>query len=400
MKKPIRKKPGIRGGGGAASVAPSAAEDAEPKKSGFKKRTAVPLPEEFEPEVPILPGELGITVNTIMKSKTYGAPFILGSSKRMDRGYNSTGILAVDLGLGGGWRKSSTGMVIGEKSSGKSTLYLRTIARFQRMNPDKYAAWLDIEGTLDKAWARKNGVDMDRLLVVEPETGEHAVDLVDAMLRAIEIGITVTDSIAMLVPMKEIDESAEQETMALQARLMGKFMRKANNAIIKERQRGHEPTLLNINQWRSKVGLVFGDPRSVPGGKIVEFSTTQQLEIKNKEQTEKGADTDTEVVYNQHEVKVTKNKSGGPVKEAMFKLIRQSGFEGMPEGWVDQAKSVRVYASRVGLCDGSPTSYQFDGVPLKFRSAAEFTTWAIENQEAYDDLLDRIIVGHRTMWGL
>lgn len=369
-----------------------------PKSSGgIKKRTSLPP---AEPDVPEFGGELGLVVNKMTESGHYGRPFKRASSPTMDRAKNRTGILTLDLCLGGGWTQSAAGMLYGEKSSGKSTIALQSIAAIQRADDQAMAAWLDIEGTLDKPWARKLGVDLDRLVVVEPETGEHAVDLADALLRSREVSAVVTDSIAMLVPMKELDESAEQETMALQARLVGKYIRKTNNAILRERQRGHLPILIHINQFRMKVGLVFGDPRVLPGGKALEFSTTQQVETKNKEHMQKDSDGNSIVAFNEHNFKITKNKGGGPMKEGTFKLIRTDGEDNMLEACVSQGKTVYKHGTQVGVVSGSPSSFEIDGIRQKFRGAPDFNRWAMENAEQLDVVLGKIIDGFRKKWRL
>jgi recombination protein RecA len=351
-------------------------------------------------EIPSFNGELGEVIDTIVKSGQYGSPFVRASSRSMDSARTRTGILACDLALGGGWTTSRAHMLYGEKSSGKTTLALKSIATLQRDDPYAITAWVDVEGTLDKSWARKIGCDLERIVVVQPETGEHAVDLADAMLRAKEIKMVVMDSIAMLVPMKELDESSMQDTMAIQARLVGKYVRRTNNGLLKERMRGHSPTLININQFRTKVGLVFGDPRVLPGGKALEFSTTQQLECKNKEILKDDSDGNSLVIYNEHDLKVTKNKGGGPMKEAKFKLIRQINLDGCPEGWVDQAKSMRAFGIQVGVCIGGPTSFEYDDVNYKFKSAEDFNTWAVENSIAYNRLQNNIVDAFRKRWDL
>jgi recombination protein RecA len=376
--------------GGAAVSAPSSSSG-----GGIKKRRALPI----EAEVPDFPGELGQVIEKITASNDYGSPFIKGSSKRLDTGRSNTGILALDLCLGGGWTKARAGMLYGEKSSGKSTLALQSIATHQRQNPDAMAAWIDVEGTLDKPWARKLGVDLERLVVVEPETGEHAVDLADAMLRAREIDVVVMDSIAMIVSMKEIDESSEKDTMALQARLVGKYIRRTNNALLRERSRDHKPILIHINQFRMKVGLVFGDPRVLPGGKALEFSTTQQVETKNKEIIAKDSDGNDVVVYNEHNVKITKNKGGGPMKEGAFKLIRTTGYENLPEAWVDQAKTIYKYGTQCGVITGAPSSFEVEDFG-KFRGAPAFNAWAQENVDQYVELQARIVDAFRRKWDI
>lgn len=353
-----------------------------------------------EPDIPDFEGELGNVVTAITKSGDYGNPFIRASSRRLDTGRLPTDILALDLALGGGLSLSRAAMFAGEKSSGKSTTALQAIASLHRRDPDAIAAWVDVEGTFDKTWARKLGVDLERLLIAEPETGEHAVDLADAVLRSKEVKMVVTDSLAMIISMKEIDASAEQETMALQARLLGKYIRKTTNALLKERSRGHIPVLLHINQFRMKVGLVFGDPRVLPGGKALEFSTTQQLIIKNKEHLKKDDDGNNLVMFNEHNVQITKNKGGGPMRECMFKLIRTPGYEGCPEAWVAQGKTIFNFGTQMGLIKGAPASFEVDGISGKFRGAPAFNAWALENSDAYHKVLDQVITGFRKKWNL
>ena len=388
---------------GAGEPAPSVVE---PKKGGIKRRSNFPAAPEVDTS---LPGELGLIVNKLTASGEYGTPFIHGRSKRLSAERSRTGILAFDLALGGGWTKARAGMLYGERSSGKSTIALQSIAAMQLADPEAWAAWIDTEGTFDPPWARKLGVDTNRLIVVEPETGEHAVDLADAMLRAREINMTVMDSIAMLVSMKELDASAEQDTMALQARLVGKYIRRTNNALLKERARGHHPILVHLNQFRMKVGLVFGDPRTLPGGKALEFSTTQQAETKNKEHIGKDDDGNEVVLFNEHNIKITKNKGGGPMKEAAFKLIRlkdyvdkadKDGKTPMPEAWVDQAKTIYKYGQQIGVIEGAPSSFSVDGISGKFRGSSEFTRWALENPTVYGQVQQKIIDGFRRRWDL
>ena len=285
-------------------------------------------------------------------------------------------------------------------NSGKSTIAMQSIATMQKNDPDAIAAWVDVEGTFDPPWAHKFGVDLDRVAVIEPETGEHAVDLADAMVRAREIGMVITDSIAMIIPMREIEDSAEQDTMGGNSRLIGKYIRKTTNALMRERARGHKPVLIHINQFRMKVGLVFGDPRTLPGGKALEFSTTQQVEAKNKEILGKDSDGNNVVVYNEHNVKITKNKGGGPMKEGAYKLIRLEGHEGLPEAWIDQAKTIYKFGHQAGVVTGAAQSFEVDGVGGKFRGAPAFNAWAIENPLAYDRVQAKIIAAFRKRWAL
>ena len=384
-----RRKPVATGSGG-GSTAPST-----PSGSRFKKR-----------ELPNTGGilqapnsELATLVKKITESGDYGEAFHIANSMKFSAPRLETGVLALDLTLGGGFSMGRASMVYGERSAGKSTTSCLCIARVQRKHPDSAVVVIDAEGTFDKTWARKLGCDLSRIVIAEPESGEHAIDICDGVIRAKEVSMVVTDSIAALVPMKEIEESAMQEFMGLQARLIGKYVRKAQNALLSERKRNHLVHHMCLNQFRMKIGLVFGDPRTLPGGKAIEFFMSQQVEIKNKEHFGKDDAGDNVVMYNEHNIKITKNKTGGPLREGMFKLIR-APHDGMSEGWIDQAKAVASTGLKIGVISGAPSSFQIDGIDTKFRGAAQLTEWAVENPEAYNRVISSIVDGYRNRWGL
>lgn len=385
-----------RRNGEGAQDAPSSSSAPKKTGGGIKKRTVVPAPK-LAP-VSTLQGEVGVVVAALNKDHGLAVPVIRASDTVYDAGFVGTGILSVDMGLGGGWRLSRGCMSYGERSAGKTTLALLTVVEMQRLMPDHMVAWVDVEGTFDKNWAKKLGVDLDRLLLALPDTGEDAVNIADSLARAREISMVVTDSIAMLSPQKEIDSEAEQDLPGLQARLVGKFLRKVNNAIIRERKRGHNPLIMHINQWRMKIGVMFGDPRTLPGGKALEFATTQQIEIKNKEHKESKGDEKGYVMYNEHTINVTKNKSGGPLREAMFKFIR-TPHGGMPEGYVDQAKTVASVGLQSGVFSGAPSSFAHDTYG-KWRGAPDYTKWSIENPIEARVINRQIIDYYRNKWGL
>jgi recombination protein RecA len=307
-----------------------------------------------------------------------------------------TGIFTLDLGLAGGWQNSRCSMLYGEKSSGKTTTAMRTAINAQRMYPDMVVAWADIEGTFDEVWFKKLGGDPSRLVLIEPESGEHAVDIIDTLVRTKETSVIVTDSIAMLVPMKEVESSAEDSLVGIHARLVGNFLRRTTNAVLRERHRGHFPLVLHINQFRMKIGIAFGDPRTLPGGKALEFATTQQVEMRNKEHLSEKGDQ-SEVSFNEHTFKITKDKSGGRVREGKFKLIRSPEHNnGLPEGFIEQTKTMFAAAEIVGLAKGR---FEFDG----FGKKASFDDWNkffANDIEASARCQARIIQAYRKKWGL
>jgi recombination protein RecA len=382
-----RRKPAVEKEG--AIAAPSANST-----SRFKKREIANTGILDNPN-----SELAAIVKKITESGDYGQAFHIANSRKFATPRLETGVLALDLTLGGGLGMGRASMLYGERSAGKSTTGLIAMARLQKQRPDDVVAVIDAEGTFDKGWAKKLGCDLSRIIIAEPESGEHAIDLADAMMRAKEVGMVVTDSIAALIPTKEIDESAMQEFMGLQARLIGKYVRKATQALLSERKRDHLVHCLFLNQFRMKVGLVFGDPRTLPGGKALEFFMSQQAEIKNKEHFGKDASGDNVVMYNEHNIKVTKNKMGGPLREGMFQLIRTE-HDGMPEAWVNQAKAVVSSGMKVGLITGAPSSFEIEGVNGKFLGAPALNAWAVENPDAYSAVISSIVASYMKKWGL
>lgn len=343
-------------------------------------------------------GDLGDVIAAINKK----SPNVIrmASHGGLSYGRLRSGIFILDLALGGGWCLSKASMVFGEKSTGKTTLALMTIARAQKAFPHMYAAWMDIEGTLDKAWAKKLGVDIERLVLIEPEYGEQAIDLAEAVISSKECSILVLDSIAMLTPMKEIEESVETGQMGIASRLITRGIRKLNVALIKQRHKGHVPIFLSINQFRTKIGVMMGDPRTVPGGKAVEYMNTHQVLTYNKEHIIDKGEYAGSVDFNQHEFRITKDKSGGRIRSGAFKLIRDREITGMPEGYIDQAKTVLKYGEDVGLVTaGGGGNYEIEGHG-KIRSIESVTEYFMQRVDAFDALQEKIIERFRVRWNI
>lgn len=308
------------------------------------------------------------------------------------------GILALDLCLAGGWMRSRCGMMYGEKSSGKSTKSVRTMVNAQTMYPNEATAVIDIEGTFDETWFKKLGGDTSRLIKVEPESGEEAVDIADALIRTKELSMIVIDSIAMLVPMKEVEGSAEDSLPGLHARLIGNMLRRVTQAMLQERHREHRPVILYLNQFRMKIGVMFGDPRTLPGGKALEFATSQQVETKNKEITsDKG-----ELKWNEHSFKITKDKTGGRFREGVYKMVRDPAFnDNLPEGYVDQIRTVIDFGSRCGLVSGTPQGgFVIDGHGDTKRKADDWQQYFLGEPSAYAYLQAKIVNEFRRTWGM
>jgi recombination protein RecA len=224
------------------------------------------------------------------------------------------------------------------------------------------------------------------------------VDLTDAVIRLKEVCMVIVDSVAVLIPHKEIEGSAADAHVGIQARLVGTFLRRINNALLRERKRGHYVFLMPLNQFRTKIGVMFGDNRTLPGGKALEFYTSQQVLLSNKEhRSEKGEDKGY-VMYNEHGIVLTKDKTGGRIKEGKFKLIRDES-SGFPAGYVDQTKTVLTLARATGLYEGAGTRHTLDKVGT-FKSHEEIGQFFFENPKALYDFNTRIINHYRNLWGV
>lgn len=292
----------------------------------------------------------------------------------------STGSFMLDLATLGGIPHNRVSMFLGERHSGKSTMADKTIGNAQRQYPDQQVVKIDVEGTHDSVWAEKNGVDTDALMLIQPETGEAAVDIADAMVRTRDVSLIVVDSIAALTPMKEIDASAEDAHVGLQSRLVSSMVRKVTAGLITERNRGHMVTVLFVNQFRTKIGGWApngGTPRSIPGGKALEYSTSLQVIFKNKESMGKD-EYDVETVgVNEHSFDITKNKLNSGPRQGEFRLLRVPDAEfDLAEAEIDDASTMLAYAKKFGAYTGGGQSWTlaFDNDEHKFRKLDEALT--------------------------
>jgi recombination protein RecA len=275
----------------------------------------------------------------------------------------STGSFMLDFATLGGVPHNRITMLIGERHSGKSTMSLKIAGNAQRQYPNQRVVFVDIEGTFDAVWAEKNGIDTDELILLQPETGEAAADMIDAMIRTKEVSLVVVDSVAALVPMREVEGSAEDAHVGLQARLVGGMIRKATAGLIAERNRGHLVTILLVNQFRVKIGgySPHGEARSVPGGKALEFSTSLQVIMKNREMMGKdGFDVET-VGVNEHSFDIKKNKMCSGPRQGEFRLLRVADESlGLAEASIDDAPTMLAYAKKFGYYTGGGSSWTLE----------------------------------------
>jgi len=289
--------------------------------------------------------ELDAAISSITKAYGEGSIMRLGDAKALVKiGVIPTGALAVDLALGvGGIPRGRVVEIFGPESSGKTTLMLHVIANAQKAGG--LAAFIDAEHALDPAYAKKLGVNLDDLLVSQPDSGEEALTICETLAKSNALDVIVIDSVAALVPKAELEGEMGMATMGMQARLMSQALRKLTAVLNKSKT-----TCIFTNQLREKVGVMFGNPETTPGGKALKFYASVRIDIRRKDTLKDDAGN---AIGNHVKVKIVKNKVAPPFCEAEFDIIYNHG--------INKEGSILEVALADGVADKKGAWIQFEG---------------------------------------
>ncbi len=323
---------------------------------------------------------LDMALLQIEKQFGKGAVMRLGENAHMHVESIPTGALSLDVALGiGGVPRGRIVEVYGPESSGKTTVTLHMIAQAQKLGGE--AAFVDAEHALDPEYAKRLGVNIDDLIVAQPDTGEQALEITEALVRSGAIDIIVVDSVAALVPKAEIDGEMGDTHVGLQARLMSQALRKLAGVISKSRT-----TAIFINQLREKVGIMFGNPEVTPGGRALKFYSSVRLDVRRAERIKDGQD----VLGSRTVVKVSKNKIAPPFKQAEFDIMYGEGIS--TEGCIlDMASNIDIINK-----SGSWFSYKDQRIGQGRENAKKFLR---ENPEMCDEV-EKLVRAHYGLDGV
>jgi recombination protein RecA len=290
----------------------------------------------------------------------------LGESRTMAVECISTGSLSLDMALGGGIPRGRVIEIYGPESSGKTTLTLHAIAEVQKGGGT--AAFIDAENALDPAYAKRLGVDIENLLISQPDNGEQALEIVETLVRSNAVDLIVVDSVAALVPRAEIEGDMGDSHMGLQARLMSQALRKLTGVISRSKA-----TVIFINQIRMKIGVMFGNPETTTGGNALKFYSSVRMDIRRISQIKQGE----EVIGNRTRVKVVKNKIAPPFRQAEFDIMYNQG--------ISTSGDVLDLATTYNIVEKAGAWFSYKGDKIsQGREAAK--TYLQENPKVMDEI--------------
>ena len=314
---------------------------------------------------------LETALSQIEKQFGKGSVMKLGDYKAMEIEAIPTGALSLDMALGiGGLPRGRIIEIFGPESSGKTTLALHVVAEAQKEGGE--AAFIDAEHALDPVYAKKLGVEIDNLIVSQPDTGEQALEITESLVRSGALDVIVVDSVAALVPKAEIDGDMGDSHMGLQARLMSQALRKLAGAINKSKT-----VLIFINQLREKIGVMFGNPETTTGGRALKFYASVRLDIRKAENIKQ----DGEVKGSRTRVKVVKNKVAPPFREAEFDIVYGEG--------ISRAGNILDMAVNMDIIEKSGSWFSYNGDRIG-QGRENVKRYLKENPEILDEVESKV----------
>jgi recombination protein RecA len=313
---------------------------------------------------------LGLALETIEKQFGKGSIMTLGDARKIAIETIPTGALSLDLALGGGLPRGRVIEIYGPESSGKTTLTLHAIAAVQKNGGT--AAFIDAEHALDPAYAKRIGVDVENLLISQPDNGEQALEITETLVRSNAVDIVVVDSVAALVPRAEIEGDMGDSLPGLQARLMSQALRKLTGVISRSKT-----TVIFINQIRMKIGVMFGNPETTTGGNALKFYASARMDIRRISQIKQGES----VIGGRHRVKVVKNKVAPPFRQAEFDIMYNEG--------ISRTGDVLDLATDRDIVEKSGAWFAYEGNKIgQGREAAK--AYLKENPKVLADIEDKV----------
>lgn len=313
---------------------------------------------------------LGLALETIEKQFGKGSIMKLGEAHKVAIETIPIGALSLDLALGGGLPKGRVIEIYGPESSGKTTLTLHAIAAVQKQGGT--AAFIDAEHALDPAYAKRIGVDVENLLISQPDNGEQALEITETLVRSNAVDLIVVDSVAALVPRAEIEGDMGDALPGLQARLMSQALRKLTGVISRSKA-----TVIFINQIRMKIGVMFGNPETTTGGNALKFYASARMDIRRISQIKQGDN----VIGGRHRVKVVKNKVAPPFRQAEFDIMYNEG--------ISKTGDVLDLATERGIVEKSGAWFAYGGNKIaQGREAAK--NYLKENPKVLEEIEQKV----------
>lgn len=319
---------------------------------------------------------LETAISQIEKQYGKGAVMKLGQATTMQVDAISTGSLGLDMALGiGGVPRGRIIEVYGPESSGKTTVALQIIAQAQKAGGE--AAFIDVEHALDPVYAKALGVDIDSLLVSQPDTGEQALEIMEALIRSGALDVIVLDSVAAMVTKAEIDGEMGEAHVGLQARLMSQALRKLTSVVSRS-----NCVAVFINQIREKIGVMYGNPETTPGGRALKFYSSVRIEVRRGEPIKNGS----EIIGNKTKCKIVKNKVAPPFKEVVFDILYGEG--------VSRIGEIIDYAVEADIIEKSGAWFSYNGERLG--QGRDKVKQLLKDNEALCDEIEQKVRAHAT----